>query len=70
MEGKNVEFFVILCGDILLEVLKFINFDYGYGRYKLIKLQRIGRRFYRIIETYFCTKPFLDFPLQLRPLYF
>ena len=53
-EGNNApEFIVRLCMDALLEVL-------GYGdRRRLIKLERIGRRYHRMIENFFNEAPFI-----------
>ena len=42
-----------ICIDALLEVL-------GYGdRRRLIKLERIGRRYHRLIENFFKEAPFI-----------
>ena len=61
-----VEFHVALCHDVLFEVLQCGN------RRQILKLQRIGRRFYRMIETYFGVKPFLrlNFRFAFRFAYF
>ena len=60
-DGNDVEFYVALCHDVLFEVLQCGN------RRQLVKLQRIGRRFYRMIETYFGVKPFLRLNFRLEP---
>ena len=65
-DNNDVEFHVALCHDVLFEVLQCGN------RRQILKLQRIGRRFYRMIETYFGVKPFLrlDFRFASRFAYF
>ena len=60
---EAVEFFVVLCGDVLLEMMQ-----YG-DRRQLIKSERIGGRFHRLIETYFGKKPFLRMDLRLSFVY-
>ena len=60
-DDNDVEFYVALCHDVLFEVLQRGN------RRQLVKLQRIGRRFYRMIETYFGVKPFLRLNFRLEP---
>ena len=51
VENNAPEFIVHLCMDILLEVL-------GFGkRRRLIKLERIGQRYHRIIEHFFKEAP-------------
>ena len=56
-----VELFVFLCHGILLKVLQ-----HG-SRRQLVKLQRIGRRFHKMIETYFRERPFLRLHFRLAP---
>lgn len=54
-----IEFFIRLCGDVLVEVL-----CYGHRR-RLIKLERVGRRFQAIVENFFGKKPFLGLDIKL-----
>ena len=63
--GDNVElkFFVRLCNDVLLEVLK-----YGVRR-ELAELEKIGRRLFLIIDYYFKEAPLLRLHLSLEPSY-
>lgn len=61
LKGKNVSFFVILCNDVLIEVIRFGD------RYNLTALESIGRRFQHIIGGYLTKTPFL--PLQLSITY-
>ena len=60
-DNNDAKFYVALCHDVLFEVLQRGN------RRQLVKLQRIGRRFYRMIETYFKEKPFLRINFRLAP---
>lgn len=60
-DGKDIDFFVCLCGDVLLEV-----FYYG-DRRRLTKLERVGRRFHWINENYFDERPFHCLCLDLIP---
>ena len=60
-DNDDAELFVVLCHDILLEI-----FQHG-SRRQLVKLQRIGRRFHKMIETYFREKPFLRLHFRLAP---
>ena len=53
------EFYVILCLDNLLELLRF-----GY-RHRLTKLERVERRFHLIAEKYFGKIPFLRLDIRL-----
>ena len=55
LSGNNnvPEFIVHLCMDVLLEVLTYGN------RRRLIKLERIGRRYHRMIEQFFKEAPFI-----------
>ena len=61
--GKTVEFYLSPCFDVLEEVLRF------GGRRRLAKLERVGRRFHRIIEQRLQDVPFLRLDLQLEPRY-
>ena len=58
-DNNDVEFHVALCHDVLFEVLQ------RGDRRQLVKLQQIGRRLYRMIETYFGVKPFLRLNFRL-----
>ena len=51
-----------ICFDVLLDVLHFGD------RRRLIKLERVGRRFHWIIEKWFLDVPFLRLDLELNPL--
>ena len=53
------EFIVRLCHDVFLEALVFGD------RRRLIKLERVGRRFHWAIENFFNKRPFLCFELQI-----
>lgn len=55
------KFFVHLCQDVILEVL------YYGDRRRLTKLERVGRRLFRIIEAQFVEAPFLRLDLRLFP---
>ena len=59
----DIEFFVVLCADVLLELMQ-----YG-DRRQLIKSERIGGRFHRLIEAYFRKKPFVRMDLRLSFVY-
>ena len=61
MEEKNVKWFVALCYDVFLEVLRYGN------RRQLVTLERVGRRIHRIVENYFGETPFLRLNLLLEP---
>ena len=50
---KAIQWFVVLCYDVLLEVLRYGN------RRQLVTLERVGRRIHRIVENYFGKTPFL-----------
>ena len=54
-----IEFFVRLCGDVILKVLRYGN------RRRLIKLERVGLRFHLIVENFFGVVPFLRLDLLL-----
>ena len=58
-----VEFLIRLCGDVLLDVLRWGN------RYKLTVLEKNGRRFHWFIDRYFKEAPFLRLTLELIPRY-
>ena len=55
----EVRFFVILCGDVLLEVLQFGN------RRQLAKLERVGRRLHWMVENRFDNRPFVRLDLDI-----
>ena len=59
-----VEFFIRMCGDVLLDVLHWGD------RYQLAELEKNGRRFFWFIDRYFKEAPFLRLNLELIPLYF
>ena len=60
IENENViEFFVRLCGDVLLELLHYAD------RCRLAKLERVGLRFHLIVENLFGEMPFLYLNLIL-----
>ena len=61
--GKAIEFFVILCGDVLLEVLCWGD------RRRLAKLEQIGRRFHWTVLRFFDEVPLLRSSLELRTWY-
>ena len=61
---SECKFFVIVCHDVFLEVLCFGN------RCQFIKLERVGRRFYRPINSMFNEMPFLRLHLNLEPRFF
>ena len=65
MMSQNVEaeFFVRMCNDVLLEVLR-----HGVRR-ELAELEKIGRRFYLIIDCYIKEAPLLRLHLSLEPSY-
>ena len=62
--NNDAELFVVLCNDVLLEALQHGN------RRQLVKLQRIGRRFHKMIEAYFRAKPYLRLNFRLAPGFF
>lgn len=59
-EELNI-FFVNLCNDVFLDVLCYAN------RRRLVKLEKIGRRFLFVVNTFFEEKPFLCLDLILFP---
>ena len=59
--SKKEKFFVLLCGDVLLDVLQFGN------RRQLVKLERVGRRLHWIVENFYGSRPFLRLDLDLYP---
>ena len=61
MEEKEVQFFVILCHDVFLEILRWGN------RRQHVKLERVGQRFHWNIERWFWNTPFLRLSLLLAP---
>ena len=62
-KGDEIEFYLRICGDIFLEILKFGD------RRHLTKLERVGRLFHGLIDGYyyFAEKPFLRLDIQLKP---
>ena len=54
------QFFVFLCADVLLDVFRFGN------RHRLAKLERVGRRFHRIVGNFFYKAPFIHLDLKLK----
>lgn len=59
-EDRNeLEFFVRLCQDVLLEILQFGS------RVRITKLERLGRRLHRIIESFFKLMPFLRLRIEI-----
>lgn len=58
-EKDDLEFIVSLCCDVLVEAL------FSGDRCQLTKLERVGRRFHRIIENFFNQRPFLLFGLEV-----
>ena len=58
------QFFVFLCADVLLDVLRFGS------RRRLDQLERIGRRFHRIVENFFCKAPFIQLDLELKSFFY
>ena len=50
---------MILCGDVLFEVIQFGN------RRQLTKVERVGRRIYRLINASLGESPFLVLNLRL-----
>ena len=63
-EDRNeLEFFVRLCQDVLLEILQFGS------RVRITKLERLGRRLHRIIESFFKLMPFLRLRIEINQLY-
>lgn len=65
-EKYETKFLVRLCGDVFLEILRSGN------RRRLAKLERVGRRFNRMIENFLGKTPFLRIGLEiaLRFLFF
>ena len=63
---KLEEFFIAICNDVLVEVLSFGS------RFRLGKLELVGRRFNWTVENFFGGRPFirLDFDLTERFLIF
>ena len=57
---KLEQFFVSLCGDVLSDVLSFGS------RRRLDKLERIGRRFHRIVGNFFHKTPSIWLNLTLK----
>ena len=64
VERKSlVKFFIRLCGDVFLDVLRWGD------RYQLADLEKNGRRFHWFIDFYFKKAPFLRLNLKLLPRY-
>lgn len=63
-EMDKLEFFVRLCGDIVIEVLRFGE------RRRLTKMEIVGYRFHWIVENFFPEAPFLRLNLTLYPRYY
>ena len=59
----RIEFFIRLCHDVLLDVLRWGD------RYQLADLEKNGRRFYCLIDGYFKKAPFLRLDLKVFPRY-
>ena len=60
-EMRNLgQFFVFLCSDVLSDVLRFGT------RHRLDKLERVGRRFHRIVGNFFYKAPFIHLDLELK----
>ena len=59
-----MEFSLRLCGDVLVELLQ-----YG-DRHRLIKIERVGSRFHRIMEDFFGVRPLIRYDLQLGPVWY
>ena len=64
MEENSVEFFLVLCHDVFLEVIR------GGNRRQLVKLERIGKRLHWNVERFFSKTPFLRMNLFLAPRFF
>ena len=63
-ESKSVvEFFIRLCGDVLLDVLRWGS------RHQLAELEKNGDRFHWFIDFYFKKAPVLRLYLELLPPY-
>lgn len=61
IDEREFRFVVLLCGDVLIEIFQFGT------RHRLSKLERVGRRFYRMVERYFVVTPYLRLNLLLTP---
>ena len=59
-EALNVEFYLKLCFDVFLEVLRFGN------RRRFAKLEPIGRRLHLTIENFFKEIPYLRLNIMLK----
>ena len=58
-EDGGFEFVVRLCSDVFLEALVFGD------RFRITKLERVGRRFHLYIENFFKESPFLRLRLRI-----
>ena len=61
---KRLEFFLFLCHDVFLEVIRWGN------RRQLVKLERVGQQFHWNVERWFSKTPFLRLDLFLAPRFF
>ena len=57
---KLEQYFVSLCEDVLLDVLRFGS------RRRIAILERIGRRFHRIAKNFFYKTPFIQLNVELK----
>ena len=64
MEEDGINFIVRFCYDVIFEV-----FSFG-ERYQLTELERVGKRFHRIIEGFFGETPFICLNLTLTSRFF
>ena len=60
-EDEAVEFYLKFCCDVIFEVLQFGD------RYRLTKLEGVGRRFHHLVEKWFGEMPFLRLNIRLEP---
>ena len=60
-DGVVIEFYLTLCFDLFYDILKFGD------RRQLTKLERVGRRFHRLVEEWFGERPFLRLNIWLDP---
>ena len=58
-DAMAIEFFVHLCGDVLLEIFRSGN------RRQLVKLERVGWSFLRLVENFLRERPFLRLNLEI-----
>ena len=62
--NETFQFFVRMCGDVLLEML------YCGNRQQLVKLERVGRRIHLMVENFVGERPFLRLTFQIQPRFF